>query len=160
MLIRFIAATVVVIALCGAAPAARAQSAPFVGQWRWNKTESSGMPPGETMPNDVVLVIAAADPGHVQWTLTAVDAKGEAHVQSFNGTGAGAAAPIAGSPDGAVGAYTVTPTSVQAVHTSRDGSVERTSCTVSADGRKLICHGTESDGGGHTRSFQDVYDRR
>jgi hypothetical protein len=150
----------VALALCGAASAARAQSTPFVGQWRWNKAESSGMAPGETMPNDVVLAIAAADPARVQWTLTAVDAKGETHVQSFSGPGNGGSAPITGSPDGAVGSYTVTPTSVQAVHTSRDGSVERTSCAVSTDGRKLICHGTESDGRGQTRNFQDVYDRR
>jgi hypothetical protein len=152
-------AAILVLALCSAASTAHAQS-PFVGQWRWNKAESSEMPPGEAAPNDVVLVITAADPARVQWSLTAVDAKGDAQVQSFSGTGNGTAAPIAGSPDGAVAAYTVTPTAVQAVHTSRDGSVERTSCAVSPDGRKLTCHGTESDGRGNTRGFQDVYDRR
>jgi hypothetical protein len=157
---RLVSAVVLAVALGGAASAAHAQSPPFVGEWHWNRRESSGLVPDEPAPGGVVLAITAADPGHVQWTLTAVDPKGTTHVQSFGGTGNGVAAPITGSPDGAMGSYIVTPTAVQAVHTSRDGTVERTSCAVSADARKLICHGTESDGKGHKRSFQDVYDRR
>jgi opacity protein-like surface antigen len=162
---RLAVALLIAVAAVAAAPPALAQAAPaqasaFVGQWHWNRAESSGMEPGEPLPNDVVLTIAAADPARVQWTLRAVDAQGQVRVESYSGTGDGKSAPVSGAPDGATAAYTVTPAAIQAVFTSKDGSVERTTCTLSADRRKLICHGTEEDGRNPPRPFQDVYDRR
>ena len=57
-------------------------------------------------------------------------------------------------------AFTVTSTTMTALYTNRDGSSERTICSVSADRGKMICQGTEDDGKGHASSFSDVYDRR
>ncbi len=158
-----LAAAVIALAIAGPA-AASAQPAPaqtpFIGKWHWNRAESTSLISGEAVPNDVVLAIASADRGRVRWTLTAVDAKGETHVQSFDGRGDGSAAPVAGAPDGAMASFTVTPTGFQGHYTNRDGSSERTDCTVSADRAKMSCRGTEADAKGRTRAYTDVYDRR
>jgi len=145
-----------------AVPAAYAQSpgpTPFVGQWHWNRAASTSLV-SDLAPQDVVLAIAAAAPGRVQWTLTALDGKGGAHLQSFSGRGDGTAAQIAGAADGAMAAFTVTPTVLRGVYSNRDGSSERTSCTIAADGRKMTCDGTEIDAKGRTRDYIDVYDRK
>lgn len=143
-----------------AAPAALAQSSSFVGSWHWNRTDSTSLVSNETTPQDVVLSVAAAEPGRVQWTLTALDAKGNAHLQSYSGRGDGSAAQVAGAADGAMAAFTVTATAFRGVYSNRDGSSERTACALTSDGRKMTCDGTEIDAKGRTRNYVDVYDRR
>jgi len=139
---------------------ANTQTARFVGQWHWNRTDSTSLVSNEPAPQDVVLSIAAAEPGRVQWTLTALDAKGDAHLQSYSGRGDGSAAQIAGASDGAMAAFTVTAAAFRGVYSNRDGSSERTACAVTGDGRRMTCDGTEIDAKGRTRNYVDVYDRR
>ncbi len=133
-------------------------AAAFVGEWHWNKAESSVIP-GEPLPREVVLRIASATPAHVQWTLTRTDADGSQHTESFSGSGGGQPGPITGAPD-TTGAFTVNATALEASYQSKDGSTDRTSCTLASDRRKMTCRGTESDGKGHSMNYVDVYDRR
>jgi hypothetical protein len=130
----------------------------FAGEWHWNKGESSVIP-GEPLPREVVLRIASATPARVQWTLTRTDADGSPHTESFAGSGGGQPGPITGAPD-TTGAFTVTVSTLDASYQSKDGSTDRTSCTLSSDRRKMTCRGTESDGKGHSMNYVDVYDRR
>jgi hypothetical protein len=148
-----------VIMVAGAAASAAAEQTPFVGEWHWNGAESVSVP-GEPLPREVVLDITGADAAHVVWTLTIVDEKGERHMQSFSGAGDGRPAPVTGSTDGSQGAFTVTPTTLGIVYTYRGGASDRSSCTLSADRRKMTCRGTENDGKGHSASYVDVYDRK
>ena len=130
----------------------------FAGEWHWNKGESSVIP-GEPLPREVVLRIASATPARVQWTLTRTDADGSQHTESFAGSGGGQPGPITGAPD-TTGAFTVTASTLDASYQSKDGSTDRTSCTLSSDRRKMTCRGAESDGKGHSMNYVDVYDRR
>lgn len=147
------------IAAAGVAAAAAAEPTPFVGEWHWNGAESANVP-GEPLPREVVLDITSADAAHVVWTLTIVDEKGEPHRQSFSGPGDGKPAPVTGSTDGSEGAFTVTPATLDIVYTYRGGASDRSSCTLSADRRKMTCRGTENDGKGHAAGYVDVYDRK
>ena len=142
----------------GASPAV-AQSPGFVGTWHWNKAQSS-VAAGDSPPSEVVLAIAAAESGRVQWTLTGTDPKGVKHVESYNGSGDGKPAAVTGAAPGTVASFTVTPTTLAASYSNPDGSSERTSCTLSPDRRQMICAGTENDGKGHTSDYRDVYDRQ
>jgi hypothetical protein len=147
-----------VLALSGAAFAARADSPIFVGTWHWNPKESTTAP-GEPLPQQVVLTIASADKARVQWSVTTVDNKSVKTVKSFAGTGDGKPTPVTGDP-GTTGSFTVTATTMESVYTSADGGTDRASCSVSSDRKKLTCHGTESDGKGHSANYTDVYDRQ
>jgi hypothetical protein len=153
--------TIAVACLVWAAAAtpALAQAPAFVGSWHWNRAEST-VAAGEQLPNDVVLAIATAETGRVQWTLTGTDAKGAKHVESYNGTGDGKPAAVAGAPQGTTAAFTVTPTTMTAAYSNTDGGAEHTTCTLSTDRRKMVCAGTDSDGKGHTSTYRDVYDRQ
>lgn len=153
------AAVACLVWLAAATPPALAQAPSFVGNWHWNRAEST-VAAGEPLPNDVVLAIAAAETGRVQWTLTGIDAKGGKHTESYNGTGDGKLGPVAGAPQGTMASFTVTPATMTAHYTNTDGSSEQTSCTLSPDKRKMICAGTDSDGKGHTSTYRDVYDRQ
>lgn len=155
---RSIEAAVYALAAACILSAAYAQSASFVGQWHWSRTESTTTP-GRPPPRFVVLSITAAEPGRVQWTLNGTDAKGQQHVQSFAGTGDGTPAPVAGAPNGTMASFTVTIGSMTMSYASRDGSSERSSCTITVNDNKMICQGTETDAKGKTESFRDVYDR-
>jgi hypothetical protein len=141
-----------------AASAADDTAGVFVGEWHWNKAESSVVP-GEPLPREVVLRIASATPARIQWTLTRTDADGRQHTESFLGSGGGQPGPITGAPD-TTGAFTLKATVLEASYQSKDGSTDRTSCTLSSDRRKMTCNGTESDGKGHSMNYVDVYDRR
>jgi hypothetical protein len=154
---RLIAA-VLALAVVGAATAARADSPLFVGKWHWNPTESTTAP-GDPLPRDVVLNIIGADKAHVQWSVTTIDNKGAQTVKSFAGTGDGKPGPIAGDP-GTTGAFTLAGTTMESVYTSADGGVDRSTCSVSSDRKKMTCRGTESDGKGHSANYTDVYDRQ
>ena len=154
----FMAAAAAALLLSTAALAADDGAGAFAGEWRWNKTESSVIP-GEPVPREVVLRIASATPARVQWTLTRTDADGSEHTESFSGSGNGQAGTVTGAPD-TTGAFTVTATTLEANYASKDGSTDRTSCTLSADRKKMTCRGTESDGKGHSMNYVDIYDRR
>jgi len=155
---NFMAAAAAALLLSTAALAADDGAGAFAGEWRWNKTESSVIP-GEPVPREVVLRIASATPARVQWTLTRTDADGSEHTESFSGSGNGQAGTVTGAPD-TTGAFTVTATTLEANYASKDGSTDRTSCTLSADRKKMTCRGTESDGKGHSMNYVDIYDRR
>jgi len=150
--------TLCAVAAAGTLTAAYAQTASFAGQWHWNRTESTAAP-GRTPPRFVVLTITAAEPGHVEWTLNGTDAKGQQHVQAFVGTGDGKPAPVAGAPNGTMASFTVTIGDMTMSYTSRDGSSERSNCTITVTDSKMICQGVETDAKGKTESFRDVYDR-
>jgi hypothetical protein len=146
-------------AAMGTVLAALAQAPSFAGNWRWNKTQST-IAPGEPVPNDVVLAIAAAEPGRVQWTLTRVDGQNAKFVETYSGTGDGRPAPVTGAPPGTTARFTVTPTTLTSSYAYGDGSAERATCTLSPDGRVMTCAGTDDDGKGHTNNYRDVFDRQ
>lgn len=155
---RFVTAAVLALAAFGAA-AAWAASSPFVGQWHWNRAESS-ITPGEALPSDVVLAITSVEPSRVQWTVTTVDDKGARHVESFTGAADGKPAPLSGSEDGTTVAVALHGSVLETTYANPDGSSEHEACSVAADGKKMTCKGSESDGKGHTQSYVDVYDRQ
>jgi len=155
---RMIAAALA-LAAAGASFGARADSPGLVGRWHWNPSQSSSVP-GEAPPRDVLLVIESASAAHMQWQLTIVDPNGGRHVQSFSGSGDGKPAAVSGAPPGSTGALTVSATSYEAVYANADGSSDRSTCSLSADGKKLTCRGTDSDGKGHSAPYTDVYDRQ
>jgi hypothetical protein len=156
---RVVVTAALVLVGCGVALIARAEPNLFVGEWDWNRAESSGLP-GEPPPRDEVLTIGSADIARVQWTVTTVDAQGQQHTESYTGTGDGKAAQIPGAPEGTMHAFTVTNHSLEAVYISKDGNSDRSSCEVSTDRKKMTCRGTESDGKGHSANYVDVYDRK
>lgn len=137
---------------------AGAQSAGFVGEWQWSKAESSSAP-GEPLPRLIDLTIKSASPQSVQWTLTTVDANGQQHVESFAGTGSGQPTAVTGG-GGTTAAFTLTATTMSSNYTNPDGSSERASCALSANGKKMTCQGAESDGKGHSLNYTDVYNRK
>jgi hypothetical protein len=149
-----------VLAIAGlGAPLALAADGPWAGRWHWNEAESTKTP-GEAPPRDITLVIESATPAHVQWSLTITDPTGAQHQQSFSGSGDGKPSPVGGAPAGTTGALTVTPTHFDSVYSNSDGSADRSSCTLSADRRKMTCRGADSDGKGHSIPYTDVYDRQ
>jgi hypothetical protein len=154
---RALAAIALGWAAASVIPAAEAQSPSFVGQWHWIRGESTTTLTAP--PRYVLLNITAAAPDRVEWTMTGTDAQGQKHVHAFIGTGNGTPAPVRGAPDGTTAAFTVTSSSMSAAYANRDGSGERTSCSLTPDRNRMICEGNESDGKGHTTSFRDVYDR-
>jgi hypothetical protein len=150
----------VALVLAVGASTARAQAPPLVGEWRWNPTESTTAP-DDPAPRNLVLAITAADPAHVQWTMTGTDAKGRRKVQSYEGPGDGRLAPVNGGPDGTMAAFTISGSAMTITYTDRGGRVrEQTSCAVAAGGHRMTCQGNLLDGLGHAVSFRDVYDRR
>ena len=156
---RSVAAALVVFAACASLSALAAGPSPFVGEWHWSRAESQGAPEEEP-PREMVLNITSAERAKVAWTLTVVDDKGERHVQDYSGTGDGKPSAVSGTTDGSTVAFTVTPTSFDSVASSPDGDTDKASCTLSADHKKMTCHGTESDGKGHAAAYVDVYDRK
>ena len=151
---NLMAAAAVALSLSTAALAADDGAGAFAGEWRWNKAESSVIP-GEPVPREVVLRIASATPARVQWTLTRTDADGSQHAESFSGGGNGQPGAVTGAPD-TTGAFTVTANTFDANYTSKDGSTDRTSCSLSADRKKMTCRGTESDGKGHSMNYVEI----
>jgi hypothetical protein len=140
-------------------PAALAQTLPFAGNWLWNPAQST-VAPGEPVPKAVVLAIAGAETGRVQWTLTRTDDKGDKFVESYNGTGDGRPAPVIGAAPGTTARFTVTATTMTSSYANSDGSTEHATCTLSPDGRLMTCAGTDDDGKGHTTHYRDVFDRQ
>lgn len=147
------------LAAIGLSVAAHADQPGLAGRWHWSPSQSSSVP-GEAPPRDVLLVIQSASPAHIQWELTIIDPKGGRHVQSFSGGGDGKPAAVTGAPPGTTGALTVSATSYEAVYSNPDGSSDRSTCSLSADGKKLTCRGTDNDGKGHSAPYTDVYDRQ
>lgn len=156
---RPIVAAILTLTTCASVAVPAAEPGPFVGEWHWNKAESTSAA-GEAPPREMVLNITSADPAHVVWSLTVVDEKGERHQQSFSGAGDGKPVPVPGSTDGSTTAFTVTTTKLESASASADGSTDRSSCSLSADRKKMTCRGTESDGKGHSGTYVDVYDRK
>jgi hypothetical protein len=158
MRLGLIPAAVLALAIGNPALDARAQSASFVGAWQWSKEESSNVA-GEPLPRSIELTIKSANPQSVQWTLTTVDANGGQHVESFAGTGNGKPVAVTGG-EGTTAAFTVTANAMTSSYTNPDGSSDRASCALSADGKKMTCQGTEADGKGHSLNYTDVYHRK
>lgn len=143
---------------CVAAPAGAAEAGQFVGKWHWNKTASS-VDPNEPAPKDIVLEIRSADPAHVQWTVTAIDTDGKAHVTSFDGPADNTPRPLQGSAPGETAAFSVDSQTLKAIYRDPSGATDTQSCSLSADGRKMTCAGTEADGKGKSDTYTDAYDR-
>ena len=156
---RIVAVTVLAAALGATVSPSWSDSGAFVGQWHWNRSAST-VAPDEPLPRDVVLKIGAADASRIQWTLTTVDSQGEQHVESYSGAGDRKPVAIAGGPEGTTGVFTLAGDTLEGSYANQDGSSDRSSCTVSADRKKMTCHGTESDGKGHSMDYVDVYDRQ
>src|SRR5579864_7415824 len=94
--INAVAATAAALSVSSVALGAEDAGA-FVGEWHWNKAESSVIP-GEPLPREVVLRIASATPARVQWTLTRTDADGSQHTESFGGAAAASRDPSPARP--------------------------------------------------------------
>ena len=156
---RPMTAAALVLAATGGRPALSADSPALVGHWHWNAAQSSATP-GEPAPRDVLLVIDAAEPAHLRWTLTLTDAAGGQHTKSFNGSGDGKRVAVSGAMPGTTAAFTVTPNTFDADYKSPDGGSDRSSCALSPDRQKLTCRGSDTDGQGHATPYVDVYDRQ
>ena len=135
----------------------------FVGHWVWNVAASSqpGQQQGQpSEPRSLTLEIVAADPGRVEWSMTEMDPKGGAHIQSFTGTGDGRPGPVKGNEMNATAAFTIKGPVMTVAFTTPDGGSDHLSCSLSPNGRQMTCRGTESDNRGNREDYVDVYDRR
>lgn len=135
-----------------------AQSPTFVGRWHWNRSAST-LAPGEPAPKDVVLDITDASVGHLRWSLSETDPTGQTHAESFDGPADGRPGTLTGAEDQTSASFTLDLGNLRAVFYGPEGASDSWSCSVSADGRRMTCAGTEADGQGHTRGYTDVYDR-
>ena len=141
-----------------AAFGAHADPSQFVGNWHWNRAESSTVP-GEQPAQDIRLNITELSGGKLKWTLNAVDPAGQRHTESFDGKVDGTPTPVAGAGGQTTAAFTIAGDRLSAVFRSPDGGSDSWSCSLAADGRKMSCKGMESDGKGHNADYTDVYDR-
>jgi hypothetical protein len=139
------------------AAVAHADTASFVGKWHWDRTRSTVVP-GEPPPKDVLLDIADTANGRLKWTLTAVDPEGQSHVESFDGPSNGAPTKVIGDEQTSA-SFVLASDSLKAVFKGPQGDSDSWSCALSADQRMMTCHGTQSDGQGHSRDYTDVYNR-
>jgi hypothetical protein len=141
-----------------AALGAQADPAQFVGNWHWNKAESS-LIQGEQPAQDILLNITDLSGGTLKWTLNAVDPAGQKHTESFDGKADGTPTAVTGAGDQTTASFTVAGDQLKAVFRSPDGGSDSWSCLLAPGGAKMSCKGTESDGHGHTANYTDVYDR-
>lgn len=147
--------------LCAAVLAASCSAAafaapnPYVGTWKKNAAESSGMsdPAGQETTvirrHDTVL--------DYTWTGTGSDGKTETF--SYSGKVDGKEQVLPGDT-GMRGAMIPTPSGViEAKLWGPDGSLEDKFCILSAP-RKLTCFATFTDGKGKVSLFKEVFDRQ
>jgi hypothetical protein len=137
---------------------AQADPAAFVGQWHWNKAQSTSIP-GEPSPKEIQLNITELSGGKLKWVLNEVDPEGGKHSESFDGRSDGAASAVMGAGAPTTAAFTLTGDTLSAVFKSQDGSGDNWSCMLSPDGKTMSCKGTETDGKGHSAPYTDIYDR-
>jgi hypothetical protein len=137
---------------------AKADPAAFVGQWHWNKAQSTSIP-GEPSPKEIQLNITELSGGKLKWVLNEVDPEGGKHSESFDGRSDGAASAVMGAGAPTTAAFTLTGDTLSAVFKSQDGAADNWSCTLAPNGRTMSCKGTEADGKGHNAPYTDVYDR-
>ena len=140
-------------ALCSGS--AHAQSSPFTGRWRWNKSQST-LPPGEPPPADLVMEINRADAAHVQWTITAKDQQGQSDVESFDAPANGKPYPIGND---ASASMRLGPGTLQATFTGPGPGSDVLNCRLSPDGRRMTCNGQLTTSDGNTTRYIDVFDR-
>lgn len=147
--------TALVIALCAglAASGVYAADNPFVGRWHWNQAQST-LPPGATVPKDVVSEISQADGGSVSWSVTVTMPDDQRHVMTFK---AGAEPARVGSDT--IASAVLSAETLQTTFSGDGGQSDTLTCTVSANHDQMTCKGVLNDGKGHSVSYVDVYDR-
>jgi hypothetical protein len=143
------------VALSPGAPVG-AETNPFVGRWHWNRTQSK-LPPGETLPADMVADFSRVDPLHVRWRMTVTNAQGEQSVESFDTPANGEFYPV--NADTMV-AFRLGPSTLHATFKGPQGQTDELTCTVSADRQTMTCDGQMTRADGRTQSYVDVYERR
>lgn len=156
---RCLKQVVLIAGLSGfAVTGAKADSAAFVGQWHWNKAQSTSVP-GEPAPKEILLNITELSGGKLKWILNEVDPEGAKHSESFDGRSDGTASAVMGAGAPTTASFTLAGDSFSGVFKSQDGSGDNWSCTLTPDGRTMSCKGTEFDGKGHSAPYTDVYNR-
>ena len=150
-----IAKAVVGICIALAAGSAWAESSSLLGRWHWNGAQST-MPPGEPVPNDVMVEITRVDSTHVKWSLTVSAAQGRKNVEAFDTPANGEFYPVSSDT---TAAFHLGESSLQATFKGSSGGTDTLTCTVAADRKKMTCKGTLIDGEGRATNYVDVYDR-
>jgi hypothetical protein len=150
----------VIVGLCGLCAlsngSAWADSSPFVGRWLLNKAQSK-LPPGETIPGDMMMDFSRVDSTHVRWTVTVTDAQGHPSVQSFDTPANGEFYPVSGDT---TAAFNLNGSSLQGTFKGPAGQTDAMTCVVSTDQRKMTCDGVVTGGNGKATKYVDVYDRK
>jgi hypothetical protein len=138
-----------------AAGSAWADGSAFVGRWHWNRTQST-VPPGESVPNDVVAEISRVDSTHVRWSLTVLAAQGQTSVETFDTAANGEFYPISSDT---MAAFRLIGSTLQATFKGPTGQTDSLTCTLAPDRRRMTCRGALSSGDGRMTDYVDVYDR-
>ena len=146
-----------VVALCAALVASSAwpESSLFVGRGRLNLVQSV-LPPGESVPKDLICDIARADNSHVKWSVTVLTAEGRPQVETFDTVANGEFYPIS---SGTTASFRLTGDALQATFKGPTGQSDAQTCTLSADHQQMTCRGVLTEEDGRTVSYVDVYDR-
>jgi hypothetical protein len=147
----------VVAGLCVALAAgpAWADSSSLVGRWHWNRAQST-MPPGEPVPNDLMVEISRVDSTHVKWSLTVAAAQGRRNVEAFDTPANGEFYPVSSDT---TAAFRLGESALQATFKGPTGETDSLTCTVATDRKKMTCKGVLIDGDGRAANYVDVYDR-
>jgi hypothetical protein len=146
-----------VMSFCAAlvAGSAWADGGLFVGRWRLNPAQSL-LPPGESVPKDLICDIARADASHVKWSITVLTSEGRPHVETFDTAANGEPYPIG---SGTTASFRLAGDALQATFKGPTGQSDAQTCTLSGDHKQMICRGVLTEGDGRTVSYVDVYDR-
>jgi hypothetical protein len=144
------------LVLLSAGAFAQGDTNPFIGRWHWNRAQSK-LPPGETLPADMVAEFSRVDAQHVRWRITITNTKGEQSVESFDTPANGEFYPV--NADTMV-AFRLGPSSLQATFKGPQGQTDDLACTVSTDRQTMTCKGRMTKADGQAQSYVDVYERR
>lgn len=149
------------IGVCGmlaviTASAALAEGSPFVGQWRWDRALSQ-LPPGDPAPAEMFAEFSRVDQLHVAWSVTVVNAHGHKSIESFDTPANGEFYPINRET---TAAFRLSGSTLEATFKGPAGGIDKMTCTVAADQRRLTCEGRVTDSNGRSSPYVDVYDRR
>jgi hypothetical protein len=139
-----------------AGASARAETSPFVGRWHWNRAEST-LPPGETLPAEMIVDFSRVDALHVRWRITITNQQGAQSVESFDTPANGEFYPV--NADTML-AIRLERSTLRATFRGPQGQTDQLTCSVSADRQKMTCEGKMTRADGQTQSYADVYDRR
>jgi hypothetical protein len=150
-----IAKTVVGICIALAAGPALADSNSLIGRWHWNRALST-MPPGEPVPDDLMVEISRVDSMHVKWSLTVLAPQGHKSIEAFDTPANGEFYPVSSDT---TAAFRLSESSLQATFKGLNGEADTLTCSVAADRRKMTCKGVLIDSEGRAINYLDVYDR-